>query len=211
MIALIKQLIKSKKLLKKIESRIYMITISVYGLDQYTVGHYSKEHTANLAQLFETSEDNIIFYAPDCYVFHNGVEQTSWNTIVKVNAPEKFEQLEGKISKYLLETLKEFSINLFVEFYYYHSHHRYQHLNTEYPRFIKEDNLVNVDEEYDEDDELYEGNVFAGMEEKLEQAYKNTSSSSCDDDHCCCDGECDCDDDCECDGEHECHCGHHHN
>ena len=38
------------------------ITISILGLDQFTVGHYSKEHSANLAQLFEIEEDNLNFY-----------------------------------------------------------------------------------------------------------------------------------------------------
>ena len=67
-----------------------MITISIYGLDQFTVGHYSGEHTANLAQLFETKEENISFYSPNAYVFHNGVEQTSWNAIEdKINTTPK--------------------------------------------------------------------------------------------------------------------------
>ena len=29
-----------------------MITITILGLDQYTIGHYSKDHTKNLADLF---------------------------------------------------------------------------------------------------------------------------------------------------------------
>ena len=82
-----------------------MITISVIGLDQYVVGHYSKQHSKNLAALFETSEDNISFIAPDCYIFHNGVEQTSWNSIVRVTAPRQFEKLEANVAKYLLKTL----------------------------------------------------------------------------------------------------------
>lgn len=181
-----------------------MITITVYGLDQYTVGHYSKEHTENLAQLFETSEDNISFCSPNAYIFHKGVEQTSWNAIIKVNAPEKYEVLEEKVAKYLIQTFKEFSINLSVEFYYYHSHHRYEHFNNEYPRFIDDDNLVNVEESYDDEDELYEGNIFEGMEKKLEEAYAEHG-------HCDCEDGCDCEDEeCEC-GEHECHCGHKHN
>ena len=40
-----------------------MVTISIYGLDQYTVGHYSKEHTANLASLLEVDEKDVVFYA----------------------------------------------------------------------------------------------------------------------------------------------------
>ena len=148
-----------------------MITISVLGLDQYVVGHYSKDHTENLAQLYETSEDNINFYSPNAFLFHNGVEQTSWNTIIRVHAPEEYEHLEDKVNKYLVETFKEVSINVIVEFFYYHKHHHHEYLNTQYPRFIKEDNVVNVEQEELEDgEELYEGNVFEGFEEKLEEA-----------------------------------------
>lgn len=148
-----------------------MITISIYGLDQYVVGHYSKDHTKNLANLLEVEEKDIVFYAPNSYVFHNGVEQTSWNTIVKVNAPEQCETLEEKVAKYIMDTLKEFSINLAVEFYYYHKHHRYEYINKEYPRFITENNVVNVEED-ESDDELCEENMFEGFEEKLEEACK---------------------------------------
>lgn len=162
-----------------------MVTISIYGLDQYVVGHYSKEHTANLASLLEVDEKDVVFYAPNAYVFHNGVEQTSWNTIVKVNAPEQCEKLEDKVANYITKTLKEFSIHLVIEFTYYHKHHRYEYVNKEYPRYISEENIVNVeDEEYQEGDEIYEGNMFEGFEEKYEEA------------HHCKDGEC--------------HCGHKH-
>lgn len=167
-----------------------MVTISIYGLDQYTIGHYSKDHTKNLANLFEVSEDNVSFYAPDAYVFHNGVEQTSWNAIVKVNAPEHCESNEKAIAKYLIETLKEFSIHLQVEFYYYHSHHHYEHINKDYPRFIKEDNLVNVEEDEDYDGELYEGNIFEGFEEKLEEAAKKREEEAKEHHHDC---DCGCD------------------
>ena len=178
-----------------------MITIKVYGLDQFTIGHYSKDHFENLKQLFETKED-ILFLASDDYVFYNGVDQNSWQAIVIVDAPEKYEVLEEKVAKYLMETLKDFAINIKVNFRYFHSHHEYEHLNESYPRFIKEDNLVNV-EEADDEDELYEGNIFEGMEKKLEEVYKENPHCDCD-----CGDECDCDDECECE-EGECHCGHH--
>lgn len=186
-----------------------MIIITVYGLDQYTVGHYSKYHTENLAQLFETTPENIAFVASDEYVFHNGVEQTSWQALVKVEAPEKYEVLEDKAAMYLVRTLKEFSIHVRIVFDYFHSHHEHEFVNKDYPRYIKDDNLVNV-EESDEDEELYEGNIFEGMEKKLEEAY-NEGHHHC---HChdeghkcdCEDEECDCDEEeCDCD-EEEGHC-----
>ncbi len=145
-----------------------MITISILGLDQYIVGHYSKEHTLNLANLFEVGDEKISFYAPNAYIFHNGVEQTSWDTIVRVNAPCKFRIFEDKVSKYLIQTLKEFTINLSVEFYYYEDENRHEYVNNEYPRFLKEDNLVNVEEEtLAEGEELCEENMFENFEEKL--------------------------------------------
>ena len=179
-----------------------MIRITVVGLDQYTVGHYSHSHTKNLASLFETKEEEIVFVASDEYVFHEGVEQTSFQALIKVEAPEKYEPLEDKVAEYLLKTFVDFSIHLSVVFSYFHGHHEHNFVNPTYPRFIKDDNLVNV-EESDEDEELYEGNIFEGMEQKLEEAYKEGGHCDCDD--------CDCEEgECDCDGEGECHCGHHH-
>ena len=157
-----------------------MVTISIYGLDQYVVGHYSKEHSANIASLLEVEDDDLVFYSPNAYVFHNGVEQTSWNTIVKVNAPEECEKLEDKVANYIIKTLKEFSIHLVVEFTYYHKHHRYEFVNKEYPRYISEENVVNVeDEEYQEGEEIYDGKMFEGFDEKYEETHHH-----CDGEHC---------------------------
>ena len=177
-----------------------MITIRIYGLDSYAVGHYSKDHTENLAQLFETKEENICFVASDEFVFYKGVEQTSWQALVTVIAPEKYEPLEKQVANYLLKTLTEFSIHVQIVFEYFHGHHEHEFTNKDYPRYIKDENLVNVEED-DEDDELYEGNIFEGMEKKLEEVYHEGH-------HCdCCDD--DCDDDCDCVDE-ECRCGHKH-
>ena len=175
-----------------------MIIINCYGLDQYAVGHYSKEHTENLAQLFETKEDDIIFVAQDEFVYQKGIEQTSWQALIKVEAPEKYEMIEDKVASYLLKTLTDFSIHVRVVFEYFHGHHEHVFVNKDYPRYIKQDNLVNVEES--EEDELYEGNIFEGMEKQLVEVYHE-------DEHCHCDDECD--DDCDCE-EGKCHCGHHH-
>ena len=182
-----------------------MITISVIGLDQYVVGHYSKQHSKNLAALFETSEDNISFIAPDCYIFHNGVEQTSWNSIVRVTAPRQFEKLEANVAKYLLKTLKQFSINIRVEFFYFDKNHCYEFVNNEYPHFIKEENVVNVEEgELEEGEEIYDGNIF---EEFAPELSKKEEGGHC---HCHDDCDCDCGDDCDCDDDCDCECSCHH-
>ena len=179
-----------------------MIIISVLGLDQFVVGRYSREHTPNLAQLYETGEEDIVFYCPSSMVFHKGVEQTSWQTLVIVRAEEKYEPLEEQIADYLLKTLNLFSINVHIEFAYTHGHHCHDFVNPQYPRFL--DMPENKDEEYsfsfgeepesmegdltieeeehhhhhhhhDEEgeEEIFLGDAFAGFEEKLEEAKKN--------------------------------------
>lgn len=131
-----------------------MITISVLGLDQYVVGHYSKENSDNLVNLFECGEDDLNFYAPNSMVFHNGVEQTSWNTIVIVKASSKYSFAEKSVAEYLLKTLKEFSINVQIQFEYFGDEAVYEEINDDYPRYIKEDNIATQeDEPSDEDDD----------------------------------------------------------
>jgi hypothetical protein len=180
-----------------------MITICILGLDQYVVGHYSKDNTENIANLLETASDDVNFYAPESMVFHAGVEQTSWNTIVIVKAPTRFSQLEAKLADYLIKTLSEFTINLEVEFEYFEEGRHYEHINSSYPRFIAESNLVTVETDEDEDEkddsdeddeepdprdradldindpnQIYLGDAFAGKQDLLEGKGKATAESS---------------------------------
>ena len=162
-----------------------MITISIYGLDQFVVGHYSKEHTSNLANLMETESANISFFSPNAIIFHNGVEQTSWNTLVIVRCPKKLQVLEKKIADYFIKTLNQFTINVLVQFDYFEQDSSYQYLNPDYPRFITTDN-IQTEEEVEEHDhcddeecdchhdheeenaeDIYLGNAFEGFEDKL--------------------------------------------
>ena len=149
-----------------------MITITVLGLEDNSVGHYSRYHTKDLANLYEVDESEISFFSAEGTMIHNGVEQTSWNVILRVNAPDKYEILEERIADFLLKTFKDFAINIAVEFSYYYEDRRYVHINDAYPRFIKDDNTVNVEsDELEDGEELYEGNIFEGFEEKLDEIY----------------------------------------
>ncbi|NCA97287.1 MAG: hypothetical protein EOM77_03800 [Bacteroidia bacterium] len=144
-----------------------MITITIIGLDQYAIGTYSQLHTKKLADLFEVKSDELFFYAPNSFFYHEGVDQTSWNTLVRVHAPRQVEILENKITTYLLSTLIEFGINITIEFFYFDMKNSHTHINNQYPRFITEQNNVVIDDEHEEEEEeIYEGNVFADIEEK---------------------------------------------
>lgn len=144
-----------------------MITITILGLDQYIVGRLSRELTPNLAKLYEIDEDEINFVAPSNMVFHNGVEQTSWNVIVRVNAPMKVSVLQDEVANFISVSLKDVAINLAIEFYYYSVDNRYTRINKDYPRYIVSDNIVDFEAEFedlDEGEEVYDGDVFEGID-----------------------------------------------
>ena len=131
-----------------------MITITILGLDQYIVGRLSREMTPNLAKLYEVSEDDINFVAPSNMVFHNGVEQTSWNAIVRVNAPMKVSVLQEEVANLISLSIDDVAINLAIEFYYYSSDNRYERINKERFKTIYEEIIKYIDERIDK----YDGN-----------------------------------------------------
>ena len=143
-----------------------MITLTVYGLDQFVVGRLSREMTSALADLYECDKEEILFIAPENMVFHNGVEQTSWNTIVRVDAPKKVAVLQEDVAKVIKSMIKGLSINVQIVFNYFSQDNFYEELNDDYPRYIENENLVNIDmeEEYAEDIEEGEGDdqIFTG-------------------------------------------------
>ena len=147
-----------------------MITVTFYGLDQFVVGNLSRELTPLVAKLYEVDEDEVIFIAPEAMVFHKGTEQTSWNILIHVHAPKKVQVLQDQMSQLMLHGIGEVAIHVSVEFYYYSQDDRYQKINPDYPRFITEENLVDVENEYssdmeegEEDDQIYTGDIFEGI------------------------------------------------
>lgn len=147
-----------------------MITITIYGLDQFVVGNLSRELTPLVAKLYEVSEDDVIFLAPQTMVFHKGTEQTSWNILIHVNAPKKVSVLQDQMSKLMLHGIGDVAINVAVEFYYYSQDDRYEKINESYPRWLSDENLVSIDDEYPEDleegeeeDQIYTGDIFEGI------------------------------------------------
>ncbi|HOZ02437.1 MAG TPA: hypothetical protein PKV57_01285 [Bacilli bacterium] len=134
-----------------------MITLIFYGLDQFVVGRLSRELTPLIAKLYEVEEDEVNFIAPNNMIFHKGTEQTSWNLLIHVHAPMKVSVLQKMMADLLINGIGEVAIHKAVEFYYYSQDNRFQKINENYPRFISEENLVDVDSDHDDEEELEEG------------------------------------------------------
>lgn len=156
-----------------------MITIIVLGIDPYLLRQISKDMTSKLAKIYEISEDEINFFAPDGLLVHNGVEQNLWNIIVRVNGPKNTEILQKQILKVLKDSLSIACCHMSVEFMYYDLKNRFVYLDETTPRYMDEKNTVEIeDEEEDEcfeeednlnnkDEEPYLGNAFEDFDKKV--------------------------------------------
>jgi len=149
-----------------------MITVFVYGLDQFVVGRLSRELSPSIAKLYEVDEDEVNFVSPNNMVFHNGVEQTSWNILIHVHAPMKVSVLQDQAATFFLNAIGDVAIHKTVEFYYYSQDNRYQKINKDYPRYISEENIVNAEddsdcecEEGEEEGQIYTGDIFKDFNE----------------------------------------------
>lgn len=150
-----------------------MVTISIIGVDPYLVRQISKAMTDKISNIYEISKDDVNFYAPECLYIHDGVEQNTWNVLVKVNAPIKAKIMEKDAVKIIREFMKGACIHVAIEFYYYSQDNRYEFIDETHPHFMTEENLVYEDDDYDdeseegEEEELYLENMFENFEEKL--------------------------------------------
>lgn len=158
-----------------------MITLTFIGSDRYAVGEYARDITTKLANLYEVKEEEILFLAPEYYLYHKGVEQTSYQVLIQVEANEKYRYFEKKVAEFLLQTAQEFMVHICLRFRYF-KEQEYQHISSDYPRYITEENEVLAEEEeYDENTEIYEGNIFENFEEKWKEAHEHDHDS----DACC--------------------------
>ena len=160
-------------LVYNLQEDFFMIIVEMCGLDQFVVGNLSKELTPLVAKLYEVDENEVVFLSPQTMVFHKGVEQTSWNIIIKVEAPEQFARVQDKMADLLLHGIGEVAIHVNVVFSYYSADDFYKKVNDDYPLYITEANLVDLeeeDDEFDDDDEedeeedIYTGDIFKGLD-----------------------------------------------
>ena len=159
-----------------------MILITFAGLDPFVTGRYSREHLRNLASLFETDEEEVSFFAPNGTIVHDGVEQTSWNVRVTVEAPRRLMAVEEVVSSYLLRTIQGFAINIEVLFRYFDEEHLHRHLSEDYPRYIGRDEIREAEEESGEEPEPWLGDAFAERREELEELERRLGEKAAHDD-----------------------------
>lgn len=147
-----------------------MVIVNFSGLDIFLVGELNKLVHSKIAAAYGLDDEDVIFQAADSFLFYKGSEQTSFNLLIKVDAPEEFVDCEETIATILMEASKDYAVHCRLLFSYYDPSHYYERVNKDYPEYIEETQDVEVDDsEYDEEMEydeesLYTGNVFEDLQ-----------------------------------------------
>lgn len=152
-----------------------MIFIKIEGADQYIASEFSGDIWEDLAKVFNTSQDKILFTVENSLLVHKGQEQTNFVALVEVLAPSKFKAVEKEAEKFLAEKMKNLAVHTHIIFTYYEEESHYDETDENYPLYLAADNMVKAesdepveDEEYDDDEvveEPYMGNIFQELDE----------------------------------------------
>lgn len=143
-----------------------MVIINFYSLDFELVGRLNETIHEKVASAFGIKDEDLIFQASDSFVFYKGHEQTSYNVYIKVEAPVELSLEEEKVASILMNETKNYAMHVRILFSYFDESHYYERISRQYPEFITTSVEAHLDENYDEEgeyteDEIYTGNIFA--------------------------------------------------
>ena len=71
-----------------------MIIVTLKGADVFLSGEVERALFPLLAKVYNVDENELILHAQDGYLYHDGMDQTSFNLIVKVESDVSFESKE---------------------------------------------------------------------------------------------------------------------
>ena len=122
-----------------------MIIVSLLGTDPYSaIGHTQRIHKG-LCQIYGIDEDELEFFAPESFIIHNGMEQTSYHLNIRVEAPYDCQDREETVVDYLKNAFKDLAIHIRILFSYFDPDHEYVFFDPDYPRFMTQSNVVKAD------------------------------------------------------------------
>lgn len=146
-----------------------MIIIKLLGVDQFQAQSFVSDIQDEVAQAFETSPDQILFYAPDSFLIYRGVDQTSFYLDIEVELPENYHPIENQIADVLHKIFSKNHVHVRILFQYYEKEHEHEFIDESYPRFMTEENMAHFEEEDEAENEgdIYTGNAFADYDKRV--------------------------------------------
>ena len=162
-----------------------MIIISLLGMDSIYAIDVTKKLHKPLVEAFGCEENELMFFAPQSFLIHNGIEQTSFHLNIEIEAPYDYEDREQEIKAALIDNLSDVAIHLRIVFKYFDPERETLLLDETYPEYMTEDNTVKaahhhhdqeeIDEYDEEDEEPYIGDIIEKFDAYIKE-HPNASS-----------------------------------
>jgi hypothetical protein len=143
--------------------------IEIFGLDKYVVATLSEELHLPLINLTKVNENDLFFSVFESMIFHQGVDQNAWHTIIRIFLVESDMKYQEEMKTLFIEALKDQTIHLHFEFYPQSKQNIHHVIREDYPLFVAESNAVKIEEELTPPtQDIFHVNVFEGKEKDLE-------------------------------------------
>jgi len=143
--------------------------IEIFGLDKYVVATLSEQLHEPLIKLIKVNEKDLFFSVFESMIFHQGVDQNAWHTIIRIFLVESDMKYQEEMKTLFIEALKDQTIHLHFEFYPQSKQNIHHVIREDYPLFVAESNAVKIEEELTPlTQDIFHGNVFEGKEKDLE-------------------------------------------
>ena len=130
-----------------------MITVSLLGMDYYHAIDVTKKIHSRLVEIYRCKDEDLVFFAPESFIIHDGIEQTSFRLNIKVEAPEMYMDKESEVRDALFDSLKDVAIHFRLLFTYFDPEHEYLKIDDTYPEYMTENNVVKAEDAHDHDHE----------------------------------------------------------
>lgn len=130
-----------------------MITVSLLGMDYYQAIEVTKKIHSRLVEIYRCKDEDLLFFAPESFLIHDGIEQTSFRLNIRVEAPDNYMDRESEVKEALFDALKDVAIHFRVLFTYFEPEHEYLKIDDTYPEYMTEKNVVKAEDEHDHDHE----------------------------------------------------------
>ncbi len=132
-----------------------MITVSLLGMDYYQAIDVTKKIHNRLVEIYRCKDEDLVFFAPESFLIHDGIEQTSFRLNIRVEAPDMYMDRESEVKEALFDALKDVAIHFRLLFTYFEPEHEYLKIDDTYPEYMTEKNVVKAetDDEHDHDHE----------------------------------------------------------
>jgi len=159
------------------------MNIDFLGLDMYIVAELSKEIEQKIHKLLKLPLNDIIITGSETILYHGGIDQNSWHTIVKINILDTYKDKQNELAKAIYSVIKPHTIHVKMIFEYFKSEETVTYRSDDYPLFVTEDNHVElVTPEVNPKQEIYHGNAFTPHQKALESI--KPSTETCEDGLC---------------------------